>query len=303
MEVDDEFSLQAKITVKQSFIRQMKKDSAPASDIATEVGILTALRAQLANLTIASQSENPAEPFHRKSFDELILRKMYVIPSFEIHNGPAGLFDYGPPACALKANVLSLWRQHFVLEEQMLEMECTNLTPSSVLETSGHVERFTDFMVKDEKTGDCFRADKLLEDTIDEFLDASCNAGLSDAEKETHRIIQRQADAYTAEELHEKLKCYNVKSPTNKDNDITFPFPFNLMFKTTIGPEGDSVGFLRPETAQGLFVNFRSNVFVLFLLPQFALLPHHPVIHDMKLQLPRVAAASHAAVDSIRMLE
>lgn len=53
------------------------------------------------------------------------------------------------------------------------------------------------------------------------------------------------------------LKKYNIKSPTNADNDLTMPFPFNLMFKTTIGPEGTSVGFLRPETAQGLFVNFR----------------------------------------------
>lgn len=53
------------------------------------------------------------------------------------------------------------------------------------------------------------------------------------------------------------LMKYNARSPTNKENGITKPFPFNLMFKTTIGPEGNSVGFLRPETAQGLFVNFR----------------------------------------------
>jgi glycyl-tRNA synthetase len=53
------------------------------------------------------------------------------------------------------------------------------------------------------------------------------------------------------------LKKYSVKSPSNPENNITQPFPFNLMFKTTIGPEGTSVGYLRPETAQGLFVNFR----------------------------------------------
>ena len=187
---EDEFSIQAKITVKQSLIRQMKKDSAPSNQIAKEVEELTSLRTYLANLTANKNPDQENENFNRKAFDELILRKMYVIPSFEIHNGPAGLFDYGPPACALKANILFLWRQHFVLEENMLEMECTNLTPSSVLETSGHVERFTDFMVRDEKTGECFRADKLLEDSIDDFLKASSNAGLSEAEKETHRIIQ-----------------------------------------------------------------------------------------------------------------
>jgi glycyl-tRNA synthetase len=53
------------------------------------------------------------------------------------------------------------------------------------------------------------------------------------------------------------LKKYNVKSPSNPENELTPPFPFNLMFKTTIGPEGTNVGYLRPETAQGLFVNFR----------------------------------------------
>jgi len=69
--------------------------------------------------------------------------------------------------------------------------------------------------------------------------------------------MQRQADAYDAEELYAMLMKYNTKSPTNPENNITTPFPFNLMFKTTIGPEGTQVGFLRPETAQGLFVNFR----------------------------------------------
>lgn len=53
--------------------------------------------------------------------------------------------------------------------------------------------------------------------------------------------------------------AYGAKSPTNPQNNLTKPFPFNLMFKTTIGPEGNSVGYLRPETAQGLFVNFRCH--------------------------------------------
>jgi glycyl-tRNA synthetase (class II) len=68
---------------------------------------------------------------------------------------------------------------------------------------------------------------------------------------------QRQADAFDADELHAMLQKYNVTSPSVPGNILTRPFPFNLMFKTTIGPEGTNVGFLRPETAQGLFVNFR----------------------------------------------
>eukprot|EP01040_Poterioochromonas_malhamensis_P010430 gene10430-11347_t len=250
---EDIYSLQAKITQLQSTIKALKKEGKTNADIVAESSKLNELRAILAE-KIKEQTQNEVQ-FNRKAFDELILRKMYVVPSFEIHNGPAGLFDYGPLACGLKANMLALWRRHFVLEENMLEMECTNLTPSSVLETSGHVERFTDFMVKDEVTGDCFRADKLLEDAIDQFLAA--HPELPPAEQEQHRVNQRQADAYDAEELHQMLNKYNVKSPTNNQNNLTKPFPFNLMFKTTIGPEGTHVGFLRPETAQGLFVNFR----------------------------------------------
>lgn len=70
-------------------------------------------------------------------------------------------------------------------------------------------------------------------------------------------VSQRQADAFTADELHEMLQRYHPKSPSCPENDLTKPFAFNLMFRTTIGPEGTAVGYLRPETAQGLFVNFR----------------------------------------------
>lgn len=63
-------------------------------------------------------------------------------------------------------------------------------------------------------------------------------------------------DELSAKQLGDALTFYGVKSPDTK-NDISAPFPFNLMFKTSIGPKGDQVGYLRPETAQGLFVNFR----------------------------------------------
>ena len=185
---DEYFALKAKVTLQASVIKQMKKEGAAADAIAAEVATLGNLRQQLFEAAGGEKGVTDCTTFNRKGFDELLLRKMYVVPSFEIHNGPAGLFDYGPAACALKANILSIWRHHFVLEENMLEMECTNLTPSSVLETSGHVERFTDFMVRDVKTGECFRADKLLEDSIDEFLKVRPN--MPPDEQEVHRIIQ-----------------------------------------------------------------------------------------------------------------
>ena len=151
----------------------MKSNAASAS---SSSGITT---------TTATVSGNT---FNKKAFDELLLRKMYIVPSFEIHNGPAGFMDYGPPAAALKTNILNKWRQHFIIEENMLEMECTNLTPSNVLEASGHVERFTDFMVRDEVTRECFRADKLLEDAIDQLIEKFPEMAVEDKDK--HRQIQ-----------------------------------------------------------------------------------------------------------------
>ena len=149
--------------------------------------------------------------------------------------------------------MVDLWRKHFVLAENMLEMECTNLTPEVVLKTSGHVERFTDLMVKDPSTQECFRADKLLEDAIDDLLEKKPT--FDSETKEEHLRVQRQADAYSPEELDKLLIEYECRGPSGEAYGPSFPF--NLMFKTSIGPEGTAVGYLRPETAQGLFVNFR----------------------------------------------
>jgi glycyl-tRNA synthetase len=253
---DEIDALAAQITKQGAAVRQLKKDSASDSDaIGAAVNALQALKIQAEKLRkdMDALQGDAKNEFNRKVFDELVLRKMFVIPSFEIHGGVKGLFDLGPPACALKAAMIDIWRKHFVLAESMLEMECTCLTPEPVLKTSGHVDRFTDLMVKDTITGDCFRADKLLEDAIDSLIEKSPN--MSSEERDDHLRIQRQADAFTPEEIDQLLLKYDCKGPSG--TPYSSSFPFNLMFKTSIGPEGTAVGYLRPETAQGLFVNFR----------------------------------------------
>lgn len=72
------------------------------------------------------------------------------------------MYDYGPPGSSLQANLISEWRKHFIIEEHMLELDTTIMTPAPVFETSGHVARFADWMVKDTKTGDVLRADHLV---------------------------------------------------------------------------------------------------------------------------------------------
>jgi len=108
-------------------------------------------------------------------------------------------------------------------------------------------------MVKDVETGECFRADKLLEDAIDVLIES--NPTMPTEEKDDHLRVQRQADAFSPTEIDDLLIKYDCKGPSGKPYSPSFPF--NLMFKTSIGPEGTSVGYLRPETAQGLFVNFK----------------------------------------------
>ena len=103
----------------------------------------------------------------RASLEDLLIRRFFYVAAFEIYGGVKGLYDFGPMGCAVKQNLLSAWRRHFILEEQMLEIECTAMTPEVVLKASGHVDKFTDYMVKDDSNGEFYRADKLLEGTTD----------------------------------------------------------------------------------------------------------------------------------------
>ena len=193
-------------------------------------------------------SSSDKESF-RAALVNVLERKMFYVPAFKIYGGVAGFFDYGPPGCAIKQNVTQFWRHHFVLEENMLEIECPAVTPEPVLRASGHVDRFTDFMVTDVETGDCHRADHLLENILEAVIDAD------PADAAAKDMLVRVGEM-SSEELDAALKLYDAKAPET-GNAISSAYPFNLMFKTSIGPRGDMVGYLRPETAQGIFVNFK----------------------------------------------
>lgn len=98
---DELDALNAQATKQGSLVRQMKKDGAEADLIQAEVKKLQEIKIKIEEITKAHVQE---DTFNRKSFDDLVLRKMFVIPSFEIHGGVKGLFDLGPPACALKVS-------------------------------------------------------------------------------------------------------------------------------------------------------------------------------------------------------
>ena len=94
------------------------------------------------------------DPLDRGTLNTLLRRKGFYAPSFELYGGVSGLYDYDPPGCRLQANIITAWKKHFVERELILEMDCAILTPHNVLKTSGHVEKFADWMCKDAKTGE-----------------------------------------------------------------------------------------------------------------------------------------------------
>ncbi|KZT25895.1 glycyl-tRNA synthetase [Neolentinus lepideus HHB14362 ss-1] len=223
-----------------------------------------------------------AYPFDKTRLEAVLNRRFFYAPAFEIYGGVAGLYDYGPPGSALQANIIAEWRKHFIVEEHMLELDTTIMTPAPVFETSGHVARFADWMVKDSKTGDVLRADHLVKNVLEARLNSDKEArGLAaqpvkedekDKKKKKKNVkaspvqladeivveyerILAKLDDYTGPELGELCRKHSIKNP-DTDNEVTEPVQFNLMFASSIGPTGQHPGFLRPETAQGHFLNF-----------------------------------------------
>lgn len=232
-------------------VRTLKGSGAPTLDINAAVRELKARKKVLEAKEL--QLDAPAEKFDRGRLEDLLKRRFFYTPAFEIYGGVAGLYDFGPVGCAMETNIVNLWRSHFVLEEQLLEVRCTQLTPQQILKASGHVERFTDIMVKDNKTGECFRADHLLQGHIEKLMQAK---NVNAEKKKEYQEILNQLDNYKKEQIWEKLQKYEAKAPVT-NNELTEPVEFNLMFGTSIGPSGILPGFLRPETAQGIFLNFK----------------------------------------------
>lgn len=186
----------------------------------------------------------------RAEFEDTCKRRFFFGPAFDPYGGAQGLFDLGPPLCSVKANVLQFWRQHFVLEESMCEVDTTCCTPYEVLEASGHVERFNDVMTRDTATGECIRIDKHIEEWCEEQLKTA-----PEAKRGFLKELQVRAESMTPEEFDKTIAECGIKSPAG--NPLAKCFAFNLMFKSPVGAEGTKEVFFRPELAQGIILNFK----------------------------------------------
>lgn len=167
----------------------------------------------------------------------LAKRRGFIFQGSEIYGGLAGTWDYGPLGVALKNNIKNIWWKRFVLDrEDMFGIDAAILMNQNVWKASGHVAGFADPLVEDKKTKKRFRADHLLEEV-----------GIS-------------IKGMTLERMSQALKDKKIKSPDG--NELSEVRQFNMMFKTNIGAMEDdaSVSYLRPETAQGMFVNFKNVI-------------------------------------------
>lgn len=222
------------------------------------------------------------QPFDRAAFESLLRRKGFLWQSFEPYGSVKGLFDYGPPLEGLESEAIQIWRDHFIRSEKMLALKCSMLTPYEVLKTSGHVDRFADFMCKDPKNGEILRTDHLIKDVLEGRLNSDKEARgekvevteddpkkkkkqskaakgavkLDDKARDEYNHILAILDDFTGDAMGELIKKHDIRNPTT-GNEVEPPVAVNLMFQTQIGASGNAPAFLRPETAQGQFLSFQ----------------------------------------------
>lgn len=195
-----------------------------------------------------------------KQIVDLAKIKGFVYQGSEIYGGLANTWDYGPYGATLKENIKNAWIKNFVQKRtDMVLLDAAILMNPQVWVASGHVGGFSDPLIDDKLTKERFRADKLLENLIE---DKQKEMG-ADAVKEyfisKYNVVNLVPESWSLETQGQVMREEKVKNPnTGKDADWTEVRKFNLMFSTKQGVTEDSTSnvYLRPETAQGIFVNF-----------------------------------------------
>ena len=167
----------------------------------------------------------------------LAKRRGFIWQGSEVYGGMRGTWDYGPLGLALKRKIMNEWWDFFVENrEDMFGVDAAIIMNPKVWQASGHAATFADPLVEDSKTGERYRADHLLKD-----------AGI-------------EAEGLSNEKITEIIREQGLKSP--KGNELSEVRSFNMMFQTNVGAvvNENSTAYLRPETAQGIFTNYKNVV-------------------------------------------
>jgi glycyl-tRNA synthetase len=195
-------------------------------------------------------------------FDKIVSlskQRGFIFQSSEIYGGLAATYDYGNLGVELKRNVKERWWRSMVYQNDDIEgVDASILMHPKTWEASGHTEAFNDPLIDDKESGNRYRADELIEDHIRELREE----GEDERAAEVHeRLVEalNDEDDLTGK-LHEIIVDEKIEAPDSGAFDWTDVRQFNLMFETHMGPVADEGSrlFLRPETAQGIFVNFHN---------------------------------------------
>ena len=167
-----------------------------------------------------------------------LTRNQYIIPSAEIYGGFSGFHDYGVMGIKTKNKLIEKWRQFFLFEEEIDEIETSIIMPYVALQASGHVDRFQDFIVYDNEKK-CHRADHLLENFF---------------EKNNMPSQRNQVSSWNADKMTSEINKYNILKDASK------VLTKNMMYEIVQANNSDDktyTNFLRPELAQGIFTSFK----------------------------------------------
>ena len=208
----------------------------------------------------------------------------YVFQSSEIYDGLAAAYDYGPNGVELKNNIKQYWWKSMVnMHENIVGIDSSIFMHSKTWEASGHKDAFNDPLVDNRDSKKRYRADMLIEDHISKIEDKIAKDCLKAAKRfgdsfnkeefisTNSRVLERQKkiddisnemnlalNSNDLEKLKKIIEENDIKCPVSGTNNWTDVRQFNLMFKTQMGATADASSdlYLRPETAQGIFVNF-----------------------------------------------
>ncbi|WP_020526464.1 glycine--tRNA ligase [Flexithrix dorotheae] len=179
----------------------------------------------------------------------------FVFPSSEIYDGLQAVYDYGSNGVELKNNLKQFWWKAMTqLNDNIVGIDASIFMHPTTWKASGHVDSFNDPMLDNKDSKKRYRADNLLEDKADEYRKAGDEARADDLIKKMNQLLEAEDLAG----VHDLIMEEGITCPISGTANWTEVRQFNLMFSTQTGAIADAAStiFLRPETAQGIFVNF-----------------------------------------------
>ncbi len=193
-------------------------------------------------------------------------RKGFVYQSSEIYGGLNGCWDFGPLGVELLRNIKDAWWKAMTYRSDIVGLDAAILMHPRVWEASGHTKQFSDPMIDNKTSKSRHRADNLIEEYAARLR--------AKGKTEQAQIIEAALSAATSnEDLHTIIVSNGIPDPISGTTDWTEVRNFNLMFETHVGPVADAanVVYLRPETAQGIFVNFKNVMESARMKPPFGI--------------------------------